>query len=101
MAETQKTAERRVFTIIANIPKGKVASYGQIAQLAGMPSHARLVGRILSQLPDSTSLPWHRVVNSQGHITNPGAQRQRKKLEDEGVTLVNDRISLGLYGWEP
>ena len=101
MAETYKTAKRQVFTIITNIPRGKVATYGQIAKIAGIPSHARLVGRILSQLPAKTSLPWHRIVNSRGRITNPDKQRQTNKLAEEGVTLINDRINLKLYGWYP
>lgn len=99
MAETAKTAEERVFSIVSLIPSGQVASYGQVARLAGMPSHARLVGRILSRLPAGTKLPWHRVVNSQGRITNPGRDRQQKRLEAEGVTLVNGRVSLKHYGW--
>ena len=100
MTETQEAAKHRVFQVVSQIPRGKVASYGQIARLAEMPSHARLVGRILSQLPANTRLPWHRVVNSQGKITNPGRDRQEKRLADEGVTLINGRVSLKLYGWE-
>ncbi|MBO6554951.1 MAG: methylated-DNA--[protein]-cysteine S-methyltransferase [Pseudomonadales bacterium] len=100
MAETQEAAKHRVFQVVSQIPHGKVASYGQIARLAEMPSHARLVGRILSQLPLNTQLPWHRVVNAQGEITNPGRTRQAKRLTDEGVTLINGRVSLKLYGWE-
>lgn len=101
MAESQKKAEKRVFTIVASIPKGKVASYGQIAKLAGMPSHSRLVGRILSRLPHGTKLPWHRVVNSQGKITNPNKANQQERLEKEGVTPINGRVSLRHYGWQP
>jgi methylated-DNA-protein-cysteine methyltransferase-like protein len=65
-----------------------------------MPSHARLVGRILSQLPRNTTLPWHRVVNSQGKITNPAKSRQQDLLAQEDVTLINGRVSLKRYGWE-
>ena len=90
-----------MFLIVSRIPRGKVASYGQVARLAGMPSHARLVGRILSNLPAGSALPWHRVVNSQGRITSPGAVRQQKRLASEGVTLINGRISLKQYGWNP
>ena len=100
MTETQKNVERKVFTIVASIPKGKVATYGQIARLAGLPSHPRLVGRILSQLPVKTSLPWHRVVNRQGFITNPETKTQESKLADEGVMLANSRINLKIYGWD-
>ena len=100
MTETQKNVERKVFTIVASIPKGKVATYGQIARLAGLPSHPRLVGRILSQLPVKTSLPWHRVVNRQGVITNPETKTQENKLADEGVMLANSRINLKIFGWD-
>ena len=77
-----------------------MASYGQIAQLAELPGHARLVGRILSQLPADTKLPWHRVLNSQGKITNPGRVRQEARLAEEGVNLLNGRVSLKLFGWD-
>ncbi len=101
MVETIKTSQDRIWQVVHQIPRGKVATYGQVARLAGMPSHARLVGRILSQLPARTKLPWHRVLNSQGRITNPGRQRQQSRLEAEGVTLINGRVSLKVYGWDP
>ena len=101
MSETYESAGRLVFTIIANIPEGKVATYGQIARIACIPSQARLVGRILSQLPAKTSLPWHRVVNHQGRITSPDRQRQIDKLAGEGVALVDGQINLELFGWDP
>ena len=82
------------------IPPGRVATYGQVAALAGMPSHARLVGRILSSLPPGSSLPWHRVINSEGRITNPNPHHQRQRLTSEGVTLVNGRVSLRNYLWD-
>lgn len=100
MAERQETVRGRIYQVVNQIPRGKVARYGQIARLAEMPSHARLVGRILSQLPADTKLPWHRVVNSQGKITNPGRVRQEARLAEEGVNLLNGRVSLKLFGWE-
>ena len=100
MAESQQNARERVWQIVHQIPRGKVASYGQIAKLAGMPSHSRLVGRILSGLPRNTRLPWHRVLNSQGRITNPARERQQERLEKEGVTLIDGRVSLRIYGRE-
>lgn len=100
MTESLKSAQEKVWQIVHQIPRGQVASYGQIARLAGMPSHARLVGRILSRLPPNSKLPWFRVVNSAGQITNPNRQRQQMYLEKEGVTLLNGRVSLRLYGWE-
>lgn len=101
MKETAVNGQDRIWQVVNQIPRGKVATYGQIAQLAGMPSHARLVGRVLSQLPQGTKLPWHRVLNSQGRITNPAADRQKTRLEEEGVTLINGRVSLKIYGWIP
>lgn len=100
MVETQKTAQDRVWQIVSKIPKGKVATYGQIAHLAGMPAHSRLVGRILSQLPHGTRLPWHRVVASQGKITNPNRRKQIERLQAEGVAPVNGRVSLSHYQWQ-
>lgn len=83
------------------IPKGKVASYGQVAALAGMPSHARYVGRTLGQLPPKTRLPWHRVVNASLRVTDrPGAERQIKRLQAEGIELIGSRVPRG-YHWQP
>jgi methylated-DNA-protein-cysteine methyltransferase-like protein len=99
MADSQEKAKHQVWQIVNAIPKGKVATYGQIARLAGMPQQSRLVGRILSKLPASTSLPWHRVVNSQGKISNPNPERQLAKLHQDGVTPLNGRIQLKIYQW--
>ena len=100
MTESLKSAQDKVWQIVHQIPQGQVASYGQIARLAGMPSHARLVGRILSRLPANSKLPWFRVVNSAGKITNPNRVRQQGLLEEEGVVLINGRVNLQLFGWE-
>jgi len=100
MAESRQNTQERVWHIVYQIPKGQVATYGQIARMAGIPQHSRLIGRILSGLPPSTRLPWHRVINSQGKITNPAKGRQQARLEKEGVTLINGRVSLKAYGWD-
>jgi methylated-DNA-protein-cysteine methyltransferase-like protein len=100
MAESQQKTQERVWQIVHQIPKGRVATYGQIARLAGIPSHSRLIGRILSGLPGNSRLPWHRVINSQGRITNPAKDRQQSRLEKEGVTMINGRVSLKVYGWD-
>ena len=100
MAESRQNTQERVWQIVHQIPKGKVATYGQIARLAGIPGHSRLIGRILSGLPPNTRLPWHRVINSQGRVTNPAKDRQQSRLEKEGVTLINGRVSLKVYGWD-
>ncbi|MBT5153233.1 MAG: MGMT family protein [Gammaproteobacteria bacterium] len=100
MAESQQNTQGRVWQIVHQIPKGRVATYGQIASMAGIPRHSRLIGRILSGLPPKTRLPWHRVINSQGRITNPAKDRQQARLEKEGVTLINGRVNLKVYGWD-
>ena len=100
MPESINNAQEKVWQIVSAIPRGKVATYGQIAALAGMPAHSRLVGRILGKLPPGTRLPWHRVINSQGRITNPNRSRQQSRLEKEGITLVGGRVSLKHYGWD-
>ena len=83
------------------IPPGKVATYGQLAALVGFPSHARLVGRTLRNLPADSKLPWFRVVNAGMRIslTGGGAARQRRLLEAEGVTFIGKRIAK-VHRWE-
>jgi methylated-DNA-protein-cysteine methyltransferase-like protein len=86
------------------VPKGKVATYGQIAGLAGMPSHARFVGRTLGQLPNNTRLPWHRVVNANLRISlrsgTDGHLLQRQRLEAEQVEFIGERIAAA-FRWVP
>jgi len=87
------------------IPPGKVASYGQIAGLAGLPGAARLVGNVLKKLPSDSQLPWHRVINSQGKISlaedSDSFVRQQQLLTAEGVVVKGARISLKCYRWTP
>lgn len=86
------------------VPRGRVATYGQIARLAGLPGHARQVGYALHALRASTSIPWQRVINAAGRISlRPltGGISQRMLLEREGVTFAGDRVSLARYGWTP
>ncbi|MCB1670841.1 MAG: MGMT family protein [Gammaproteobacteria bacterium] len=88
----------KIWRVVYGIPAGQVATYGQVARLAGLPGYARYVGTVLKQLPDDSHLPWHRVVNAQGRISFPAMssqyQLQRSLLESEGVVFVNDRLSL-------
>ena len=83
------------------IPCGHVATYGQIARLCGMPSHARFVGATLRNLPADTRLPWHRVVNASLRISarGGGEDRQRRRLEAEDVTFMGDRV-LSAHRWD-
>jgi len=94
-----------IYQVIAAIPRGAVASYGQIATMAGLPRNARMVGRALREMPDSFDLPWYRVVNHQGAISprgRPTSERdQRQLLEAEGVTFNGERVRMSRHQWEP
>lgn len=86
------------------IPRGQVATYGQVADLAGLPGHARQVGYALHALRGGTVLPWHRVVNAAGAISLrsvPGHElEQRIRLEAEGVTFnARGRVPLARHHW--
>jgi methylated-DNA-protein-cysteine methyltransferase related protein len=93
----------RVLAAVKRIPRGKVSTYGDIAEVAGMPRRARLVGTVLRQSPGSRDLPWFRVINAGGRISFPAGtppyERQRSKLEAEGIVFVGDRVNLKRYGW--
>jgi methylated-DNA-protein-cysteine methyltransferase-like protein len=94
----------RIYAVIARIPRGRVATYGQIASLAGLPGHARQVGYALSWLPDGSRVPWHRVINAKGEVSRrsePGDDgEQRRLLEAEGVVFSESgRVSLARCRW--
>lgn len=94
----------KIWQAVAYIPKGRVATYGQIARLVGYPNHARYVGTTLKKLPADTALPWYRVINAQGKLSFPeGSQaytRQKSLLEKEGIIFLGTRIALNRYGWD-
>ncbi|MBL4834607.1 MAG: MGMT family protein [Pseudomonas sp.] len=89
--------------VLASIPPGRVTSYGKLAQLAGMGRGARLAGRWLGQLPEGSTLPWHRVLNSKGQLAlpegHPGADEQYQRLVAEGIIVSNRRVDMKRYGW--
>lgn len=90
-----------VLEVVGEIPRGKVATYGQIASLVGRPKNARLVGRILSQVDLYGHYPCHRVVNASGRLV-PEWLEQRELLEKEGILLKSQtNISLRKYQWNP
>jgi methylated-DNA-protein-cysteine methyltransferase-like protein len=105
---TGRPSERysRLYSVVSRIPYGQVATYGQIAALAGYPGHARQVGYALNALPEGTDLPWHRVINARGEVslrTESGWEHyQRHLLEEEGVAFdANGRVDLDRFQWEP
>lgn len=93
----------RILAAVRRIPRGKVSTYGAIADAAGLPRRARLVGTVLKQT--SAKVPWQRVINSSGRVSFPlGSEayaRQRAQLEKEGVSFVGQRVDLDRYGWPP
>lgn len=100
------SAYRRIYAVIRRIPRGRVATYGQIAALAGMPRHARQVGYALANAPDDVNIPWHRVLNSSGRVSlrsRPGSDDfQQILLEGEGVEFeLGGKLSLSKYQWMP
>jgi len=104
MTNFELDANHRIWQVVAEIPKGKVATYGGVAQKAGMSRAARRVGLALRGLPANTKIPWHRVVNAQGRISLPEGSAphntQRGRLENEGIHFkTNGAIDLRRYGW--
>jgi methylated-DNA-protein-cysteine methyltransferase related protein len=95
-----------IYAVVARIPAGKVATYSQVAALAGLGRAARQVGYALHALPEGSDLPWQRVINSRGEVSPralPGWDGyQRHLLEEEGVVFnANGRVDLGRFLWDP
>lgn len=98
-------AVEAICAVIRRIPLGWVATYGQVAAMAGLPRRARLVGRVLQHLDSATKIPWHRVVNAKGEVSyslsrNGGDVLQRRLLEKEGLEFDdNNRLDLERCRW--
>ena len=95
----------RIYAVVRRIPRRRVATYGQVAALAGFPRHARQVGYALHALPEGTDVPWHRVVNAKGEVSQratPGwEQVQLALLRRERVIGKDGRVDLDRFRWEP
>ena len=97
----------KIYLVVSRIPCGCVATYGQIARLAGIPRHARVVGYALSALNEHSPVPWHRVVNAAGQVSarsndSPMGIVQRLRLEKEGIRFDGrGRLQLSLVQWLP
>ena len=101
-----QSSHQRIYAAVRRIPKGKVATYGQIAEVAGLSRQPRLVGYALHALTISSSVPWHRVVNARGMVSvrsdGVASLSQRLLLEREGVMFdARGRLSLERFGWRP
>ena len=105
MALDRETRLRRIWATVADIPKGCVANYGQVAEIAGIPRGARQVGYALRHAPDAMNLPWHRVLTASGKLAfapdSRAFERQRTRLEDEGVPVNRGRVDLSQHRWQP
>ncbi|GEA59169.1 MGMT family protein [Vibrio comitans] len=94
----------KVFALVHQIPLGMVSTYGDIAKFSGYPGYARQVGAILSNLPEGSALPWHRVINSKGEISLKGEdlQRQKSRLVEEGIVFsAAGKVKLRQFRWQP
>ncbi len=100
----EKNTFEIIYDIIRQIPEGKVASYGQVAELAGNRRLARVVGYALHAVPEGSSIPWHRVVKKDGEVfggaKSPGGRLQTKLLKGEGVGFKNGHVDMEKYQWE-
>ncbi|MDP5031153.1 MAG: methylated-DNA--[protein]-cysteine S-methyltransferase [Paraglaciecola sp.] len=95
----------KIWLTVQCIPFGTVATYGQIADLAGLPGSARLVGKALGLAPKNLKVNWHRVLRSNGQIAFPSgssdADTQRDLLLEENVAVINYRVNLKVFQWQP
>ncbi|MDP2561161.1 MGMT family protein [Psychrobium sp. 1_MG-2023] len=100
-----KDSYQRILAVVKLIPFAHVASYGQVADLAGLPNRARLVSKALKVATDNSDIPWHRVVNSQGYVSipksEPAYQQQLNLLRDEGVELKGTKVNFIKHRWQP
>ncbi len=94
----------KIYDVVSQIPKGKVATYGQVAMLAGNPRWARVVGYALHNNPDRSKIPCHRVVNREGYVAKAfvfgGENEQIRLLKNEGVEVIDGRVNLEKHRWE-
>jgi methylated-DNA-protein-cysteine methyltransferase-like protein len=102
--DERETFREAVCRAVAQVPRGSVASYGQIAWMAGYPRRPRQVGMVLKGLPEGTDLPWHRIVSVKGYVPSRGrwwgAMLQIQRLRDEGIDVDDaGNLDLDRFGW--
>lgn len=102
--DQKKNSYEKIYDVVKQIPRGNVATYGQVAALAGNRRWARVVGYALHVNPDPEHIPCHRVVNREGRLSDAfafgGVNRQKLLLEAEGVTVVGNFVELEIYQWK-
>lgn len=106
MATDPARGYARIYAVVGRIPRGRVATYGQVARLAGIPGHARQVGYALHAMATAEPIPWHRVLNARGEISRRSVgdadELQRRLLEAEGVRFdAGGRVDLARFQWRP
>ncbi len=96
---------RQIWNTVCRVPYGKVSSYGLIADLAGLPGRARMVGSVMQQAPADMPLPWYRIIKSNGQLAfaagSASAERQKGLLQEEGVVVLNNRVDMKRFAWQP
>jgi methylated-DNA-protein-cysteine methyltransferase-like protein len=101
----RETRMRRIWETIQEIPRGSVANYGQVAEIAGIPRGARQVAYALRHAPKGLELPWHRVITASGKSAfDPNSRHYRMqcdRLIEEGVGVINGKVNMQKYRWEP
>jgi methylated-DNA-protein-cysteine methyltransferase-like protein len=95
----------RIYKVVRRIPRGRVATYGQVAELAGLEGHARQAGYAMHALPPNSDVPWHRVINARGEVSprtsGDSHELQRLLLEEEGIEFdLRGRCDLKIYQWK-
>ncbi|HEV7702698.1 MAG TPA: MGMT family protein [Gemmatimonadaceae bacterium] len=100
------SSRTRIYDVVRRIPRGKVATYGQIATIAGLHGQARQVGYAMAAIGRVSAVPWQRVINAQGRISMrsegpAGSIIQQQLLEQEGVIFRGSRVDLKRFGWKP
>ena len=104
MAKNNHKAQQ-IWDTVSKVPYGKVSSYGFIADLAGLPGRARMVGTVLRLVPDDMQLPWYRILRSNGQLAfkagSPQAERQKGLLQEEDVVVLNNRVDMQRFAWKP
>ena len=106
-AANPDSTRQRIYAVVRRVPRGKVAKYGQIAELAGLEGQARQVGYAMAAVPSRSAVPWHRVINAQGRVSTRSAGTgstivQQQQLELEGVVFDGGgRVSLTRFRWKP
>jgi len=100
-----KLNAQKIWKTVCKVPRGKVSSYGFIADLSGLPGRARLVGKVMQYAPDEMKVPWYRILRSNGQLAfaagSEQAEKQKGLLQEEGVIVLNNRVKLKDFGWYP